>query len=275
MLLRFALLLTIVVQLLCVAPPARARAADFRPVSCAGQYPQHLQGVCTDGQDFIFWCFTTRLVKTDQAGQVVRQVEVADHHGDLCYDRGKIYVALNLGKFNDPQGHADSWVTVYDAEDLTCLARHKTPEVVHGAGGIAVHEGRFLVVGGLPEAANENLVYEYNAGFEFVAKHQLAGGHTHLGIQTATFARGQWWFGCYGRPRSDTAPANPPILLRADASLRNVARFEFDCSLGIVPVGEGRFLVARGGSASGDSHTGRLVLAVPDPQRGLRLLEQP
>ncbi|MFM8285906.1 MAG: hypothetical protein ACKOGA_04175, partial [Planctomycetaceae bacterium] len=82
-------------------------------------------------------------------------------------------------------------------------------------------------------------------------------------------------FGCYGRPRSDTAPANPPILLRADASLRNVARFEFDCSLGIVPVGEGRFLVARGGSASGNSHTGRLVLAVPDPQRGLKLLEQP
>lgn len=251
-----------------------AIAADFQPVTCEGTYPHHLQGVCTDEKDSIFWSFTTKLVKTDRSGKVVKQVDVANHHGDLCFRKGKVYVALNLGKFNDPKGNADSWVFVYDASDLSLLAKHKTPEVFHGAGGIAFHDGKFLVVGGLPDDVNENFVYEYDTDFKFVKKHALAGGHTHLGIQTAAFADGHWWFGCYGRPKSDTAPSTPPILLKADASLRNVERFEFDCSLGIVPVGDGKFLVARGGAIKDNGRTGWLVLAVPDKESGLKLVEK-
>jgi hypothetical protein len=254
------------------AVPA-AGADDLRGVACEGTYPHHLQGVCTDGRGAFFWSFTTRLVKTDRTGWVVKQVEAANHHGDLCCAGGRVYVAVNLGKFNDPKGNADSWVYAYDAADLSLLAKHKTPEVVHGAGGIAHHDGRFLVVGGLPDDVNENYAYEYDADFRFVKKHTLASGHTHLGIQTAAFADGHWWFGCYGRPKSDTAPSTPPILLKAEASLRKVERFEFDCSLGVVPVGGGRFLVARGGSTREKGHTGRLVPAVPDKGRGLRLAE--
>ncbi|HEY2411058.1 MAG TPA: hypothetical protein VGI40_02375 [Pirellulaceae bacterium] len=239
-------------------------AADFQPVACEGIYPRHLQGVCTN-EEAIFWSFTTKLVKTDRLGKVVKQVDVASHHGDLCFHQGKVFVALNLGKFNDSKGNADSWVYVYDASDLSCLAKHKTPEVFYGAGGIAFHDGRFLVVGGLPYDANENYVYEYDADFKFVKKHTLASGHTYLGIQTATFADGQWWFGCYGDPR---------ILLKADASLTNVDRFEFDCSLGIVPVERGKFLIARDGSTSDKGHTGRLVLAIPDKVLGLKLIEK-
>lgn len=121
---------------------------------------------------------------------------------------------------------------------------------------------------------NENYVYEYNTDFAFVKKHVLASGHTHMGIQTATFADGHWWFGCYGRPKSDAVPSTPPILLKADASLKKVERFEFDCSLGIVPVEDGKFLVARGGSTKEKDHTGRLVLAVADKERGMKLVEK-
>jgi len=53
-----------------------------------------------------------------------------------------------------------------------------------------------------------------------------------------------------------------------------VERFEFDCSLGIVPVGDGKFLVARGGSTKDKGHTGRLVLAVSDKERGLKVVEK-
>ncbi len=250
-----------------------ALAADFQPVTCEGSYPHHLQGVCTNDKDSIFWSFTTKLVKTDRTGKVVKQVDVANHHGDLCFHNGRVYVALNLGKFNDPKGNADSWVYVYDAGDLSCVAKHKTHEVFHGAGGIAFHDGKLLVVGGLPDDVKENYAYEYDGDFKFVKKHILPSGHTHLGIQTATFDDGHWWFGCYGRPKSDTAPSTPPILLKADASLKKVERFEFDCSLGIVPVGDGKFLVARGGSTKDKGHTGRLVLAVPDKQSGLKLVE--
>lgn len=263
----------LVTLILLTVPVAIALAADLQPVTCEGTYPHHLQGVCTDDKDAIFWSFTTKLVKTDRSGKVVKQVDVANHHGDLCFYQGKVYIALNLGKFNDPKGNADSWVYVYDAGDLSCVAKHKTPEVYHGAGGIACHDGKFLVVGGLPDDVKENYVYEYDTEFKFVKKHTLASGHTHLGIQTAAFADGYWWFGCYGRPKSDSASSTPPILLKADASLKKVERFEFDCSLGIVPVGDGKFLVARGGSTKDKGHTGRLLLAGPDKEHGLKLIE--
>lgn len=253
---------------------ATAGAADFQPVTCEGAYPHHLQGVCTDGEDSIYWSFTTRLVKTDSNGQITKQIEVANHHGDLCFHQGQVFVAVNLGKFNDPQGNADSWIYVYDADDLACEARHKTPEVFHGAGGIAFHDDKFMVVGGLPDGVNENYVYEYARDFTFKKKHILASGHTHLGIQTAAFADGHWWFGCYGRGKTETAPATPPILLKADAALQKVERFEFDCSLGIVPGRDGQLLVARGGVGKDKGRTGRLVLALPDMQRGLQLIEK-
>lgn len=251
---------------------AHLRAADFTPVTCDGTYPNHLQGVCTDDRDAIFWSFTTRLVMTDRHGKVVQQVDVANHHGDLCFYQDQVFVAVNLGRFNDPKGNADSWVYVYDADDLSCVARHRTPEVFHGAGGIACHAGTFLVVGGLPDDVTENYVYEYDGSFKFQRKHTLASGHTHLGIQTAAWADGFWWFGCYDRPASDTQPAIPPALLKVDTALQHTERFEFDCSLAIVPVADGRFLVALREPGTRQGHRGRLVLAVSDAERGLRLL---
>jgi hypothetical protein len=132
---------------------------------------------------------------------------VGDHHGDLCHHDGKVYVAVNFGPFNQPEGAADSWVYVYDAESLEELARHPVPDVVHGAGGIAYHDGRFLVVGGLPEGVEENYAYEYDEPFRFRRRHVVPSSSTLKGIQTATFADDHWWFGCYGEPR---------VLLKAD-----------------------------------------------------------
>jgi hypothetical protein len=241
-----------------------AIATDLRPVTCEGTYTHHLQGVCADEQDAIYWCFTTELVKTDRSGKIVKQTSVASHHGDLCYRNGRVFVAVNLGPFNDPKENADSWVYVYDANDLSLLSKHKTPEVVYGAGGIEFFDGKFLVVGGLPENAKENYIYEYDDEFRFVKKHVLPGGYTYKGIQTAAFADGYWWFGCYGDPK---------ILLKADASLQKVERFEFEGSLGIVPVGQGKFLVARGNTVKGKGRTARLVPAEVDKKRGLKLVD--
>src|SRR5262249_27014854 len=137
-----------------------ASAAELHNVTCEGAYEQHLQGVCVDSAA-IYWCFTTTLVKTNLNGKLLKKVTVATHHGDLCIDNGKLYVAVNLGKFDDPQGNADSWVYVYNAKDLSIVAKHKVPEVFHGAGGIGIRGGHFYVVGGLPDGVEENYVYEY------------------------------------------------------------------------------------------------------------------
>ena len=238
-------------------------AGEHREATCEGAYPKHLQGVCVDDQA-IYWSFTTELVKTDLDGKLIKKVPADDHHGDLCHRDGKIYVAVNLGKFNDPKGNADSWVYVYNAEDLSLIAKRETPEVFHGAGGIDHRDGHFFVVGGLPNDVAENYVYEYNGDFQFIKKHIVPSGHTHLGIQTAAFADGRWWFGCYG---------SPAVLLVADTDFNMIGRHQFDCALGIVGLPDGRFLVAKGGVDKEKRHTGALKFAVPDDAAGLRFLK--
>lgn len=233
---------------------------QFHDVACTGTYPHHLQGICVD-KEAIYWSFTTDLVKTDLDGRVLKQIPVANHHGDLCFLEGKLYVAVNFGKFNDPQGRADSWVYVYDAHDLSFLSRFETQEVVHGAGGIGVHNGRFLIVGGLPEGVDENYVYEYDEHFRFLRRHSVPSGPTLMGIQTATFAGNRWWFGCYG---------NPKVLLVTDPDFRMQGRYDFDCSLGIVGLPDGRFLAAGGRCTPGTGCTGFARLVVPDETSGFR-----
>lgn len=234
----------------------------YRAVTCEGVYPHHLQGVCVD-QSAIYWCFTTVLVKTDLDGKLLKQVPVANHHGDLCHHAGRIYVAVNLGKFNDPQGNADSWVYVYDADTLEEVARQATPEVFHGAGGIGATAGRFYVVGGLPQDVQENYVYEYDAAFNFVQKHVIASGWTQLGIQTATFAHNRWWFGCYG---------SPAVLLITDPQFQLLGRYEYNCSLGIEALPAGSFLSAGGRCQKDIGCTGWVKLAAPDEKTGLKLV---
>ena len=237
-----------------------AVTARFHAVQCEGTYPYHLQGICTNERDAIYWSFTTTLVKTDQQGKILKKIPVANHHGDLCFHDGKIYVAVNLGKFNDPAGKADSWVYVYDAGDLSFLKKHETQQVFHGAGGIGVRDGQFFVVGGLPEGVNENYVYEYDQNFRFIRKHVINSGYTLKGIQTAAFADGHWWFGCYGKPQ---------VMLKTDGSFRFLGKYELDCSLGIVGLSDGQFLVARGQSQSGKGCSGNIAVAHANPEKGL------
>ncbi|MEN6537128.1 MAG: hypothetical protein ABFD89_25960 [Bryobacteraceae bacterium] len=232
----------------------------FHNVACPGGYPGHLQGVCTNERDAIYWPFTEVLVKTDAEGKILKTLQVRSHHGDLCYHDGKIYVAVNFGLFNDAQKRADSWVYVYDAGDLSLFSKHAVPELVYGAGGMAYRKGRFFVVGGLPEGFEENYVYEYDRKFRFIKRHVVKSGYTYLGIQTAAYSDGYWWFGCYGEPK---------ILLKVSEDFSTVRRFEFDCSLGIVPVAKNTFLIAKGRGSRKQGHSAELLLADADEQKGL------
>lgn len=235
----------------------RAEDIDAR-ITCDGTYSHHLQGICTDEQS-LYWSFTTSLVKTDMDGKVLIAVPVANHHGDLCLHDGKLFVAVNLGAFNDPAGNANSWVYVYAADTLEELARHEVHQVFHGAGGIGVHDAHFFIVGGLPEGVDENFVYEYDTHFAFLKKHVIPSGHTHLGIQTAAFAHGRWWFGCYG---------SPEVLLVTDTDFGLLGRYDASCSLGVAGVSGGRLLVASGRCDPTAGCSGSVQAARPDDRLG-------
>ncbi len=239
---------------------SHAAMDDHTWIVCEGDYAFHLQGVARDNVGHLYWSFTTEIVKTTDGGRILTKVNAPNHQGDLCYEAGRVYVAVNLGKFNELAGQADSWVYVYDAEDLSLLARHPVPEVVHGAGGMDVKDGRYFVVGGLPNGWIENYVYEYTADFRFVERHEIASGWTRLGIQTAAWHDGRWWFGCYGRIRT---------LLTTDEDFRLTGHFPFDCSLGIVGVSKGRLLIADGPVTDEGRHRGRVRLVQPDAMAGL------
>ena len=58
-------------------------------------------------------------------------------------------------------------------------------------------------------------------------------------------------------------------MLKTDESFRLLGKYEFDCSLGIVGLSEGRFLVARGRSQVGKGCSGRVMLAHSEPDKGL------
>lgn len=161
---------------------------------CEAQYPHHLQGLAGDGVACLYWSFTDTLVKTILRGQVLARVEVPSHHGDLCQASGKVCVAWS-DHFSKPG--ADSRVYRYDAEGLALEVTVAVPEVTFGAGGIQHHNGRFFIIGGLPQDHVQNWVHEYDAQLHYLRTHLLPGGYTNLGIQTICSHGGYWWFGCH------------------------------------------------------------------------------
>ena len=233
--------------MLAVACPPAGRAQE---IACAGEYGGHLQGVATDGTS-LFWSFTVEVVRTDLAGAVLATTgAVPSHHGDLCVADGVVYVAVNLGRFNQMDA-GRSEVRAYEARTLRPCGRWPLPEMRHGAGGMTAAGGRFYVVGGLPATVETNFVYAYDAGFRFVRRHDLATGFTLMGIQTAAFEDGRFLFGIYGED------GNPGGLLECPADLSSVTRRLGPGDVGLLKLG-GDWWTARTPRGARGGHRGVL-----------------
>ncbi|MFC5411081.1 glycerophosphodiester phosphodiesterase family protein [Larkinella bovis] len=220
-------------------------------IVCEGAYEGHLQGICTDQKSSIYWSWTKAVVRTDRQGKILASVAAPSHQGDLCYRNGKLYVAVNLGAFNKPAGSAKSWVYEYDGITLQKLNEYPVPELVHGAGGMEYHDGKFMLVGGLVPGMNENYLYEYDEKFRFIRRHTVASGYTLMGIQTIAYANGTWWLGCYGKP---------PVTLRTDDRYQFQGQTVFDASLGIAPYSRTHMWIGSNVRLPGQGHVGRVRL---------------
>lgn len=202
-------------------------------VASEGEWPPHLQGVCTDGTN-VWWSHTVELARTDLNGKLLAVAKgLKTHHGDLCVVDGKVYVAVNHGQFNT-EDKADSWVYAYDANDLSFIKRWKVPELRHGAGGMTYKDGHFFVVGGLPPTHDANYVYEYTPEFRFVDRHVLHSGWTCLGIQTVDYANGRFYFGCNGGKNPTTGASVPSLTLVSPADLSSVEKVKEDTAVGVL-----------------------------------------
>ena len=217
-----------------------AAFAEGKKIECEGYYRPHLQGVDSDNSN-IWWSYTTTLVKTDLSGKVLEKVHVQSHHGDPCLFGGKLYVPVNLGRFNT-ETNAQSWVYVYNADDLSFIERHPVPELRHGAGGMACAGGDFYVVGGLPNDHVRNYVYRYSPDFKFKRRYELNTGYTGLGIQTAAFIGGKFYFGCYSGKdcHGNSVPAQ---TLVCPEDLKSFRRSTLNSSYGLTLL-NGKFMVA-------------------------------
>ena len=203
--------------------------APEKVITCDGDYRFHLQGVATDGVD-IYWSFTDEIIRTDLKGKILASQKAPSHQGDLCYKDGVVYVAVNRGEFNQ-ENKAISEISAYDAKTLKPLNTWPI-DMPHGAGGMTWRGDRFFVVGGLPVTHDRNYIYEYTSDFKLIKRHELECGFTLMGIQTAAFENGYFYFGIYGDK------GNPPGVIKASPDFRSYERFTGNGNVGIIKLGK-------------------------------------
>lgn len=201
-------------------------------IDCEGEYPLHLQGLDRDKSGNIYWSFTDKIVKTDSKGQLLVSIDAPSHQGGLTIANDKIYIAVNLGKFNEESG-ADSWIFVYNPSDLSLADKIEVQDVRFGAGGMAYNPDKnvFVVIGGLPTGYDSNYIYIYTPEFTLKKKVELKTGYTKYGIQTAYYSDKTYFFGCYG---------SPAVTIKANNKLNKFEIIEEDTSLGITKI-SGRY----------------------------------
>ena len=228
------------------ADNALARLKYGTRIVCAGEYRGHLQGIASDGRA-IYWVFTQTIVKTGFDGKVLAKTTVPRHGGDPCCHDGKLYVPVCTSGFNSKLKRgavSKNFIYVFDA-GLKLLAKHHIPELEYGAGGIAVRDGHFFVIGGRPKDLAGNTVYEYDGNFKFVRRHEVAFDSLK-GIQTINHAAGKWYFGCYG---------TNGLTIEADENFRVLRKVRPNTSVGMIPLANGLVLVGR--TTAGKIHNRR------------------
>ena len=140
---------------------------DTDEIVLPGDYPGHLQDVCWDGAQALYWAQTTYLIKTDLKGDIVRQVAVDEHNAGLQLRDGKLYVAVcvlqnKTGGKTTPACRVQ--IDVHDAESLALLETIKT-DINDRSGSLCILDDGSFLVGCLrhPELAPDEVRFHHVA----------------------------------------------------------------------------------------------------------------
>ena len=191
----------------------RRRKSPFAPIvtkpGALDFVKSHIQGIAlTD--DVIYLSHIEGITKIDWTGNVITNVEVRRHMGDIEVVDGLVYGAL--GKTKDPHKGlgGTAYVTTFRADDLAhvgedvCL-RHVAP----GIDGIAYLNGFFYVGGGRlggKKSPVRNLVVKLDRSLKPVKSANLdRGWKTWFGIQDVAAVDGEIYLFFY--PKAATDPS--------------------------------------------------------------------
>ena len=215
---------------------------NYKKVACTGGFRGHLQGIeAHNGK--IFWSHTHNLIRTDSNGVIEKYIDAPYHHGDICIHNNKLYVAVNLGVFDQKKGAKNS-VWIYDL-DLNFIKKIPIKEFEGGLGGIEYYNGSFYLVGGIHNSYKQFPLYKYDENFNLQKEYLFDVAETVCGIQTICWAYGRFWLGVYLNKESIHTNLR---LWETDENLKIIKKHKIDASTGITPIENAdgaNFLIAR------------------------------
>ena len=207
-------------------------------IVCPGKHKRHLQGIASCDNK-IYWSYTTKIICTDMSGKFINMVDAPSHQGDLCIADDKVYVAVNLGKFNK-LNKADNYVYVFD-KNLNFIEKIKINEMLCGLGGMEYYNGSFYLVGGGDPSEPTFRIGKYSKDFKLEKMYYIPNGNSRLGVQTICYAYGKFWLGLYLQPNCKDG------LWEMDTDFNIVKKHNLGGSVGIVATNKNdrEFIIAR------------------------------
>ena len=155
-------------------------------------YPSHLQGIEAD-ETGVYWSFTNILVKTDYRCNVLKEVKIPRHIGDMCMVDGDLFVSADFREPKDvtANGGFQSAVLQY-SKDLV-LKKKYTLNIPYGIDGITFCDGKFYIAPGLgKEPKQETMLMVFDRNFKLLKEVRFKTGATMtFGAQTLTTVNGK------------------------------------------------------------------------------------
>ena len=154
-------------------------------------YYSHLQGIAAD-ETGVYWTFTDVIVKTDYKCNVLKEVKLPPHMGDLCIVDGDIFIAADFRKPQDIAANSNKKSAVLQFGKDLVLKRKHTLDITYGIDGITFCNGKFYIAPGLGKTPKkETVIMVFDRNFKLLKEARFKTGTSmKFGAQNLTCING-------------------------------------------------------------------------------------